>query len=547
MAIRAYSAHKSRTRGSVSTPQSAPMANEPQVKNNAGGYVYTVAPADKLMRFLILGSEGGTYYVSEQDLTKTNLSTIKACLATDWKRTIDMIVSVSVGGRAAKNDPAIFALAVAASSEIDEIRAYALSQVHKVCRIPTHLFHFVEFVSGFRGFGRALRRTLGEWYTSLPANKLAYEVVKYQSRDGWSNADILRLAHPVPQTEEQQAVFRWILGAESGERTIRRGAVQKTYPAVSMPVPAILSAFDALKTEKNVSRIVDTIQAHKLTREMIPTEALVHREVWEALLPSMPLTAMVRNLGTMSKVGLLTPMSQAAKTVSERLRDAAYITESRLHPMAILAALKTYESGRGFRGSNTWTVVPSVTDALNDAFYLSFGNVTPTNKRILLACDVSGSMCSLINNSMLTCHDAVAALAMVTARTEQEYFIHGFAGTFVDLGITPKMTLQDAIKKVSRMAFGSTDCAIPMQWARKQKVQADAFVVLTDNETWSGSQHPKEALKDYRDWSGIPAKQVVVGMTATDFTIADPSDPLTLDVVGFDTATPQVISEFIRS
>ncbi len=86
-----------------------------------------------------------------------------------------------------------------------------------------------------------------------------------------------------------------------------------------------------------------------------------------------------------------------------------------------------------------------------------------------------------------------------------------------------------------------------MQWARKQKVQADAFVVLTDNETWSGSQHPKEALKDYRDWSGIPAKQVVVGMTATDFTIADPSDPLTLDVVGFDTATPQVISEFIRS
>jgi 60 kDa SS-A/Ro ribonucleoprotein len=45
---------------------------------------------------------------------------------------------------------------------------------------------------------------------------------------------------------------------------------------------------------------------------------------------------------------------------------------------------------------------------------------------------------------------------------------------------------------------------------------------------------------------GIPARLVVVGMTATGFTIADPSDPLSLDVAGFDSAVPRLISDFAR-
>jgi 60 kDa SS-A/Ro ribonucleoprotein len=38
----------------------------------------------------------------------------------------------------------------------------------------------------------------------------------------------------------------------------------------------------------------------------------------------------------------------------------------------------------------------------------------------------------------------------------------------------------------------------------------------------------------------------VIGMTATNFTIADPNDPGTLDVAGFDAAVPQIVSEFAR-
>jgi len=51
-------------------------------------------------------------------------------------------------------------------------------------------------------------------------------------------------------------------------------------------------------------------------------------------------------------------------------------------------------------------------------------------------------------------------------------------------------------------------------------------------------------LKNYRQQMGRPAKLVVIGMTSTGFSIADPDDAGMLDVVGFDTATPALISDF---
>jgi 60 kDa SS-A/Ro ribonucleoprotein len=55
-----------------------------------------------------------------------------------------------------------------------------------------------------------------------------------------------------------------------------------------------------------------------------------------------------------------------------------------------------------------------------------------------------------------------------------------------------------------------------------------------------------QALRDYRAASGIDARLVIVGMVSNGFSIADPADAGMLDVVGFDTATPQLIADFAR-
>ena len=85
-----------------------------------------------------------------------------------------------------------------------------------------------------------------------------------------------------------------------------------------------------------------------------------------------------------------------------------------------------------------------------------------------------------------------------------------------------------------------------MLYASEKGLKVDAFVVMTDNETWAGTTHPVGALRDYRRKTGIPAKLVVVGMTSTGFSIADPNDGGMLDVVGFDAAAPEVIAGFAR-
>jgi 60 kDa SS-A/Ro ribonucleoprotein len=137
---------------------------------------------------------------------------------------------------------------------------------------------------------------------------------------------------------------------------------------------------------------------------------------------------MIRNLGNMSKCGLLVPMSDAAKNVAETLTNDEILKKGRIHPMQILIALKTYESGRPsdratkFRKEPVegWKAVPKVIDALDEAYYKAFRNVEPTGKRFYLGLDISGSMWSGVVAGVngLTPAVAYGAMAMVTVKTE---------------------------------------------------------------------------------------------------------------------------------
>ena len=152
-------------------------------------------------------------------------------------------------------------------------------------------------------------------------------------------------------------------------------------------------------------------------------------------------------------------------------------------------------------------------------------------------------------------------LALVTAATEPRHEIVGFyagrggwkAGRewyghdgLTPLSISPRQRLTDAVRTVSDLPFGGTDCALPMRYALAHRREVDTFVIYTDSETWFGDIHPVQALREYRERMGIAARLVVVGMVANAFTIADPEDPGMLDIVGFDGATPEVVSGFAR-
>lgn len=527
------------------TPQSE-QASANQKLNNAGGYTFTLDNFGRLERFLVLGTDAPTYYASSRELTLDAANSVSAAIKEDGIRAVDAIVDVSTNGRAYRNDAALFALAMACAADEDATRAYALTALPKVARIGTHLFHFADFVEQFRGWGRALRRAVGNWYLNNDVNKVAYQAIKYRQRDGWTHRDLLRLSHPKTSEADRRVVFDWICGR----------------PVDQANLPSIITAFENAK-DATVAETVDLIKNANLPREAIPTDMLNDRKVWEALFENMPMTAMLRNLGTMSseKIDLFKPMSKFEQEVVARLSDQELLQKARIHPFGVLLALKTYAQGHGFRGNNSWKVNANIVSALEDAFKLSFKNVVPTGKRHLLALDVSGSMAfSNIMNTNITPREASAAMALITMKTEPVthtvgftsggYATYGRRGAGAD-GITPLnigrcSTVSGVVEKVSNLPFGGTDCAAPMLYAMKHDIEVDAFVIYTDNETWAGNIHPHEALRDYRKKMGIDAKLIVVGMTATEFTIANPNDPGMLDVVGFDANAPNVMADFVR-
>ncbi len=498
------------------------------IKNNAGGFVFQIDSWERFERFLILGSEGNTYYQNERDISVENAKNVVSCIQKDGREAIRRILDVSEKGRAPKNDPAIFALALACTFGDEATKKLAYSNISDVCRIGTHLFTFCQNIQNLRGWSRGLRKGVSSYFTKP---NIDYDVIKYRQRNGWTHKDVVRLCHPNLKDEKSQDLLRWLIGKECNKSPMISG-----YEAMA-----------AAKTEKEVLAVLENNP--KLPWETIPTEHLKSQAVWERLLLTLPMHATLRNLGKMTSIGMFkSPLTDDTKEVVKRLTNAEAIKRSKLHPLAILTAYATYANGQGLKGSLTWTPNTAITHALNEAFHIAFGNVEPTNKNWMLALDVSGSMGQgSVAGSPLKPYEATAAMAMVAARTEPFVEICGFSDRLIKLPITKGDTLATAMQKTRMSNFGGTDAALPIQAATIHKIPVDVFAVYTDNETWAGHEHVTQALEKYRQALGRDAKLIAVGMTATEFSVVDPEDKRQMNVVGFDTGAVQVMADFARA
>jgi 60 kDa SS-A/Ro ribonucleoprotein len=511
-------------------PQGAPLDRR-QVKNNAGGYVYQIDDWARLDRFLVLGSDAPTYYQRARDLTRENAACVDRCYGDDPARTVARIVDISEAGRAPKNDAAIFALAIGVAHKDLAVRRAALAVLPRVCRTSTHLFQFVAAAHALgRGWGRALKRAVGDWYDNKTVDQLAWQMIKYRSREGYDHKRLLETSHAPGTAPDRAALYKWAKGKDHDAEVL----------------PGLVKVHLAAMQTTDPRTLVDLIAAHGLPWEAVPTEATKDPALWKAMLPSMGLTAMIRNLGAMTSYGALRPLEREVEMVVRRLTDPAGLRKARIHPFSVLMAHAVYRAGKGVKGGLAWDPVGAIVDALDDAFYLAFHAVEATGKRTMVCVDVSGSMSSPLMGSPLSVCEGAAALAMTTIRTEPNWHVMAFADGLRPLPLNARMRLTDVLQHTRNVNFGGTDCSLPTLHALEKGLSVDVFVVLTDNETWAGKVHPSVALRDYRRKTGIPAKLIVAGMTSTGFSIADPDDGGMLDIVGFDSAAPAVMADFAR-
>ena len=439
-----------------------------------------------------------------------------------------------------------------ALGDVDGRRA-AASAFPAVVRTGTHLFTAAKYTEQFRGWGPVARRAFASWYLGKDPDELAYQLVKYRGREDWTHLDVLRSAHSTKHADQaHRDLFNWLA----------KGVTERD------PLPKWIEAYELVR---GIERSGETLTARTrgyvqlirdypgLPWEALPDEATSQADVWRALVDAgMPVTALIRNLARLTRLGVLAPLSSHLAAVCARLRDQELLRKGRVHPVALLVAAKVYASGRAEKGSTTWVPVPQVTDALTDAFYLAFGAVEPSGKRVNLAVDISGSMASSAAGYCITAREMAAAMALVTAATEPRHVItafthgpypskwsgiNGMGSGITPMPVSPRQRIDDVMRTAAAMTMGGTNCAVPMLEAARHRMPVDTFVLMTDNETWYGGIHPHEALENYRQVMGIDARLQVVAFTPTRFSVARPDDPRELDVSGFDASVPVLLAD----
>lgn len=521
-------------RGTAAAPVFEPTPLKP---TNNFGLAHMADDWLRLDRFLLIGSSEGTYYVKEAAHTLDNLEVVRACVAADGPRVVHRIVEISEAGRAPKQDPAIAAFALASVAGDAETKRLVYANFGRVLRIPTHQLHFAAYREAIGGgWGAGLRRAYGRLFNDATPRDLAYDAVKYQSRDGWALWDLLRLARPTPVDGAHDALFRYL----------KNGTIGEGMPA---EIAVFLDAVSELKALTNEpAKAAALIAEYRIPREAAPSELLREAAVWEALLPAMGITALLRNLGNLAKNEVLTAESAVERFVIGKVQDADVLRKGRVHPISVLAALKVYEQGRGVRGSGTWTATRKMVAALNEAFYACYGNVQPIGKRIRLALDISASMNGnrVAGMDFMSARELEAALTLVLLNTERSVDLVGFSTTLTDLNkrLRPATTIQEAMRAIDGLPFGGTICSLPIRDALAAGRDVDAFITMTDNET-SDAQGVSPALRAYRERVGHRVTHSVLAFTATDVTVGDPRDPDVLNVAGFDSAVPALVADFI--
>ena len=674
-------AHQPQNRASI--PQTCKYDIN-QVLNDAGGYVWKLPTLEHVNRYLVLGGakDMGNYYRQSSDVNlECALSVLKMIRDPDPTQFVQLcalLKAVSVGGRAPKQEPVLLSLAAAIVFAKNAAEKQIAFETMKECvRIPTHMFMLAGFVRDLsmskpenkgKGWGAGFRKAVSHYYTSRNGRDLAFQMTKYQNREGWTHADIIRMIHIDPTTladDGARLMFDYVMMKNArkakvpSEKTLATlkasgklilpnpfkaltkeeflaklnsietppiptqktlaqftaaapvaaaatavkslvggfvAAVTSVMPSAAAPKPTPtpvaavadsddddeegggakksggekkhhhqqltqlqqvaqllkhLHAVHEAGESKNVALACALIRSGRLVREHLPTVLFGSREIWATLLETMPLEALLRNLGKMTQNGVA---GDKYKEIVARMTDQPAILKARIHPIKVLVASKVYKTGHGDLGSLSWVPNSFISNAFTQLVRLSYGNITPTGQSIMVAVDVSGSMSSaVLGSKVLTCRDASIAMALLYLETEKNVSVVGFSAGLTDMsGPSSKnqlrrgMTIDEGLAATNGMAFSSTDCVLPIHHAIKHNLKFDAFIVLTDNETYAPNEHPQSALVRYRQTMGTETKLIVIGMTGNCFTIVDPTDRKTLNLAGFDTSTPEIASMFLR-
>jgi len=418
---------------------------------NRDGYPAWVRPLEEqCIQTLTTNTFGNTFYADAKDLAQEAEQVCDAMLAQDSEFAAKAIVYARNFGFM-RTQP-IYWLA-----KLSSVNGEAFERIFpSVIRTPNDLRDFAVMIASLRNGsqgGRRIKRAVGQWLVDKMSE---YWVIKYgsENKTGFSLKDMLIAFHP--NAGKQMLLFDYIMGRVN-IRT-EKGNVRRTF-AKELPQ---LAAFEALKVAKTAEEKITAITEGRLPHEVATSFAGSYKTVWDAIVPQLPVFALLKNLATLERHDV---MKANRKEVIAKLTDAKTIQHSKILPFRFLEAIKHVQDSK-------------VQDALRDAVDLSFANIPDIEGRTAVFLDISGSMQEHIQTAAL-----FACCAMKKANNEGRFLLFD---TSVD---EVRFSMRDSVLSQAEKIHtrGGTDTGAPMQQLLREKDKVDVVLLITDEQQNTGS------------------------------------------------------------
>jgi hypothetical protein len=307
-----------------------------------------------------------------------------------------------------------------------------------------------------RGIADAARRL----YTERAA--LRYDGLSRQIR----MADVIELVHPSPRDDRQSMLFKYLLDRRHHDDARADGEM--------LPVLAAAAGLDAIVIDERRA-VLRARGPRALAEAGVSWERLsgwlpggMDAEAWEAVIPSMGVMALVRNLRNFDEAGI---GNAAIDAVISKITDRDEVAQARLFPYQVWAAYKHAPSDNWKR-------------ALGRTLELTVTNI-PALDGTLVVIDTSGSMQGAVSGrSTMMRVEVAAVMAMATAKraSNVDVVIYGETNALVRrlggmsvLGGVDKVVR--SVGSVGHATFGHTAIARWFDPKRHQRA-----VIFTDDQ-----------------------------------------------------------------
>lgn len=331
-----------------------------------------------------------------------------------------------------------------------------------------------EFLAYWRSrFGKALpapvKKGLADAAVRLYNERSA---LKYDTGEGYRMADVIELTHAKPKAAWQSALFEHLLAR-------RHNRPEQLRNAELLPMITTRKAFMEIDPSTRRMLLDSADFPEMLAKAGLTWEALsawlngpMDAKAWEAVIPSMGLMALARNLRNFDEAGV---SDEAAAAVVARFSDPEQIARSRMLPFRWLSAFEHAPSLRWGHG-------------LSKALEASLTNIPSFGGRTLVLVDTSASMSSVgfSRKSKVTPVKAASIFGVSLALKGEKVDLVGFAdGTFVHTpqrGASLLTEVDRFIRRVGEVGHG-TEIARSL---RKHFAGHDRVVLISDMQTMGG-------------------------------------------------------------